>query len=230
MIATQQRMDIITNNLANASTNGFKKDGIAFTDLMVRQLQSGGQSIGSMGSGSSAASKFTSFERGPITTTHNPLDVAITSEQGLFAVEHPEGNTMATRYTRDGSFSFNTNRELVTKQGFRVLDDRGQPITIPTGSLDIGQDGSIQVDGKTIAKIGLYQGSFSKMGQNLYSSSNSQAIADPQMQSGAIEGSNVNPIEEMVSMITLSRSFEMAQKSITQQDDLTGKLIQSIQQ
>src|SRR4051812_346013 len=113
MLAAQQSMDVITNNLANASTIGFKRDGIAFANAIEQQLQSGGGRIGSLGTGPTSTGQYTVFEAGAIMATNNPLDVAIGSEKGTFAVQTGNGQIA---YTRDGSFEIDANRQLVTKQ------------------------------------------------------------------------------------------------------------------
>lgn len=227
MIATQHWMDVVTNNLSNSSTIGFKKDSISFQNTMDLQLQVGNRSIGSIGAGSMPTSEYTDIAVGSPIPTHNPLDVAIATQKGVFAIQGANGQTL---YTRDGSFDLNENRQLVNKGGELVLDEANQPIRLPNGSIDIAKDGTIHVDGKLAGKIGLFDGTFEKVGGNLFRATTATTVLDDvDLKPQSLEGSNVNAIESMVQMISLSRSFELAQKSITQQDDLTGKLIQSLQ-
>jgi len=228
MVAAQRWMDVTANNLANASTNGFKRDGLVFNDAMERELAaSGGLGVrlGSLGMGATAQKQYTVFERGSVTRTSNPLDMAIDSDKCMFAVQSPAG----VRYTRDGSFSLNERRELVTKSGHPVLDSQLRPITVPAGKLETSSYGDLTVDGKFAGRVGVFEGAFTKEGENLFSGEGAALVENVGIESGALEGSNVNAVEAMISMITLSRSFEMAQKSITQQDELTQRLIQSLQ-
>ena len=227
MMAAQTQLDVITNNLANASTTGFKRDGVAFAEGLEREMRANGglgAVLGSLGSGAVQSGQFTDFEQGVLNPTGNPLDVAIQGAKGLFAVQTPQG----VRYTRDGSFSLNQDRELVTHQGYPVLDDSLRPITLPSGKPLIQDDGTVQVDNQDSGKIGIFDGSFTKTGDNLYESLDAKALDEPQLKAGHLEGSNVNAVESMVQMITLNRAFELAQRSIQQQDDLTQRLIQSL--
>jgi flagellar basal-body rod protein FlgF len=228
MIAAQKWMDVVSNNLANVSTSGFKRDDVAFRDVMVREMRSGGgrgSHLGSLGSGVILDQEFTIFERGSITPTGNPLDVAIDSDTGLFAVQTPNG----VRYTRDGAFQLDSNRRLVTKTGHAVLDDRGSEIELPLGTISISGDGTVSVDNAEVGKLGVYDGSFKKIGDNLFASATANAIDGPTLKPGSIESSNVNVVEAMITLISVNRTFEMSQKNITQQDELTQRLIQSLQ-
>jgi flagellar basal body rod protein FlgG len=225
MIAGQKLLDTISHNLANVSTNGFKRDDVAFGDAFVRQLRSRGHQIGSLGAGATLMSEFTIFSQGQITPTGNPLDVALNDEKSAFAVQTPQG----TRYTRDGAFMLDAQRRLVTKSGNPVLDDGGNPIELPQGQIQISASGQVEVDGQEVAKLGVFEGKFRKVGGNLFESADAKPNDEYLLSPGAVEGSNVNAIEAMVSMIAVSRAFEMAQKSITEQDELTQRLIGSLQ-
>lgn len=224
MSTAQTWLDVVTNNLANASTTGYKKDGVSFDDGLMQALESQGKSIGSIGSGAIVKGYFTDFSAGAQTATGNPLDLAIKTPTGAFAVQAPNG----VRYTRDGSFSLNADRQLVDKQGRQVLNTQLQPITIDAGKPVVGEDGVVTVDGRRIDQIGVFAGSFVKEGQNLYTSGNAQLVDAPQIASGSLESSNVNAVEEMVAMIRLNRMFELAQRSVQSQDESTEKLVSSL--
>jgi flagellar basal body rod protein FlgG len=132
-------------------------------------------------------------------------------------------------YTRDGSFKVNSNQELVTSQGHNVLDDRGNKITFQgTGKLEISPNGEVLEGGQPIAKLGIFDGAFNKAGGNLWSGNRPTALTDAKLLVGNIEGSNVQPIEAMVDLIKINRSYELSQKSIQNQDELTSKLIETI--
>jgi flagellar basal body rod protein FlgG len=200
---------------------------MTFANAYEQQLAIGPRPIGSIGSGSTEQEEFTDFQPGSIVATKNPLDIAIDSPKGLFAVQMPDNGIF---YTRDGSFSLNTERQLTDKQGGLVLDTAGQPIQVPVGNVEFGSDGTVNVDGKSVGRIGVFDGTFTKVGGNLFKASGQPTAMDEiQLKPQSLESSNVNAIESMVQMITLNRSFDMAQRSITQQDDLTQRLIQSLQ-
>lgn len=227
MWAAQSKMDVIANNLANAATTGYKRDGLAFAERYERELRANGglgASLGTLGSGAIQRSQFTHFGVGALSATSNPLDLAIPQDKGLFAVQTPQG----IRYTRDGAFALNTDRELVNKLGYPVLDESGRPITLPTGTPQIQDDGTVRVGDREAGKIGIFDGTFQKSGNNLYESNDAKPLESATVKAGHLEASNVNPVEAMIEMISLNRSFELAQRSIVQQDELTQRLIQSL--
>ncbi len=233
MLASQRWMDVVANNLANLNTAGFKQDGIAFNDSLVRELRANGGfglPIGSLGSGAQETAEGTDFSEGSITQTGNPLDLAIEGDKGMLAVQAPGG----TRYTRDGELAVLDGR-LSTKDGYAVLDDSGSAISLdPSKTVQISEDGSVSQGGKPVAKLGLYDGSYLKEGGNLFSSTDAKAIdmtqSDaPRIKQGAVEGSNVSATRSMIDMIQLGRNFELAQKSMQTQDELTQRLIESLQ-
>jgi flagellar basal-body rod protein FlgG len=229
MVASQARLDVIANNMANANTNGFKRDMIAFDEALNRELwaEAGmGAPIGSLGTGPIERLRVTSFERGTITATNNPLDVAIDQERGLFAIGTPTG----VRYTRDGSFEMDAQRRIVTKGGDLLLDENMNPIRAPGfGTVEIREDGSVLSNGTFVARIGLHDGVFRKYGDGAYDGSNTTLIRDIKLKPRSIEGSNVDMIESMVQMIEVQRQYELAQKSIQSQDEATQRLIQGLQ-
>jgi len=230
MQATQTEMDLISNNLANISTVGFKRDGIAFSDAMEREVYANGglgQKLGTLGSGPTQARQYTVFVMGPISGTGNALDVAINTQSGAFAVRDKDGST---KYTRNGSFTINADRTLTTKSGLPVLDDSEREITLPEGVVSISNDGTISVGDSTVAKIGVFDGAFTKTGNNLFETRKAELMSNADLRTSALEGSNVNSIEVMVKLISLNRNFELSQKSIQQQDSLTQRLIQSLQE
>lgn len=227
MATAQQWLDVVTNNLANASTTGFKRDGVSFDDGLVRELSANsgnGHSLGSLGSGALIKSFYTDFATGAQVATGNPLDLAIRGQQGAFAVQTAGG----VRYTRDGSFQLNPERQLVDKSGHPVLNANLQPIVVERGQIEVGEDGSVSVKGKLIDKIGIFAGDFTKEGQNLFTSSNATPQDLASVSSGTLETSNVNAVEEMIAMIRLNRAFELAQRSVQSQDDSTERLVSSM--
>jgi flagellar basal-body rod protein FlgF len=224
MAATQRMLDVTANNLANVSTNAFKKDGLVFKDALERRMNANGRPIGEMSYGVMAAGEFTDFSAGMLTETGNPLDVAITDNKGAFKVQTPQG----PRFTRDGAFRLNDQKELVTRDGYPVLDNQDQPINLDGSSIEISDQGVITVDGNETATLGVFDGTLVKEGRNLYISNDAQASSTIPVRGKAIEGSNVNAIGAMIQMITCQRAFEMSQKAVSQHDELTQRLIQSM--
>ncbi|HVT11879.1 MAG TPA: flagellar hook-basal body protein [Fimbriimonadaceae bacterium] len=221
MSAAQNMLDVIANNLANVSTNGFKGDSLRFRDALEESMASAGRGIGQMSYGVAPAGEVTDFSMGAVSQTGNPLDVAITDSKGAFKLDNGQ-------YTRDGAFRLNDAKELVDRDGNRVLDSSGSPITLDGAEIDIHPNGEIVVDGQTVATLGVYDGTFLKVGQNQFTSTDAKPTDQISIQAGAVEGSNVNPVIAMIQMIQLSRNFDMSQKTVQQHDELTQRLIQSL--
>ena len=246
MDAQQTQLDVISNNLANVGTTGFKHSRAAFEDLLYQNLrQSGANSTQEtqlptgllVGTGVSTVATETMFDQGNLQQTSNQFDLAING-QGFFQVQMPDGTT---EYTRDGSFQVNANGQLVTAAGFPVTP----AITIPTGaqSVTIGQDGTVTVtlQGKTAPQtVGTLQlanfinpPGLQAHGQNLFqetASSGTPTVNTPgtngvgTVQQGYLETSNVNVVSELVNMIQTQRAYEMNSKSIQTADQMLGKL------
>jgi flagellar basal-body rod protein FlgG len=244
--AQQMQLDVISNNLANVNTNGFKRSQAVFEDLLYQTLsQPGAQSSQQtqlpsglqLGTGVQSVATEKIFTQGNLQQTNNPLDVAIQGN-GFFQVLQPDG-TIA--YTRDGSFQVNNQGALVTASGFPV-----QPsVTIPAGALSvtIGQDGTVSVLQAGAVKptqVGSLQlvnfvnpTGLQSAGQNLYletASSGTPNSGTPgtnglgTLNSGFVETSNVNVVEEMVDMIQTQRAYEMDSKAVTASDQMLQKL------
>lgn len=248
MNAQQTNMDVISNNLANTSTNGFKKGRAVFEDLLYQTLrQPGAQSSQQtllpsglqLGTGVRPAATERIFTQGNLTQTGNSKDVAINGE-GFFQVLMPDGTTS---YTRDGAFQVDNNGQLVTASGYPV-----QPaITIPANalSLTIARDGTVSVTqpGNTAnVQIGTFQlatfinnAGLQSLGENLYaetSASGAPNVAQPGTNGAGVlnqsytETSNVNVVEELVNMIQAQRAYEINSKAVTASDQMLQRLTQ----
>jgi flagellar basal-body rod protein FlgG len=240
--AQQTEMAVVSNNLANVNTTGFKQDRAVFEDLLYQnQTQAGADTSQttqspsgmSIGTGVQVVATEKDYSQGSLTQTGNPLDVAIQG-QGFFQIQMPDG-TLA--YTRDGTFQTNAQGQLVTSSGYLL-----QPgITIPQGaqSVTIGSDGTVSVTlaGQSAAtQIGQLQlanfinpPGLQPIGQNLLVQS--AASGSPQTGSpgtngfgtlaqGELESSNVNVVEELVNMIQTQRAYEMNSKAISTVDQM----------
>ena len=246
--AQQTQLDVISNNLANVSTNGFKRSRAVFEDLLYQTLsQPGAQSSQQtqlpsgfqLGTGVRPVATEKIFTQGNLQQTNNPLDVAIQGN-GFFQVLQPDG-TIA--YTRDGSFQLDNQGALVTSSGYHI-----QPaVTIPAGALSItvGQDGTVSALLPGSAKptqVGTLQlvnfvnpTGLQSAGQNLYletASSGTPNSSTPgtnglgTLRPGFVETSNVNVVEEMVNMIQTQRAYEINSKAVTASDQMLQKLSQ----
>lgn len=246
--AQQTQLDVISNNLANVSTNGFKRSRAVFEDLMYQTLREPGSQSSQqtqvpsglqVGTGVRPVSTVRVFTQGNLQKTENALDLAVNG-QGFFQVLMPDGTTS---YTRDGSFHVDSQGAMVTSNGFHV-----QPqITIPANvlSITVGQDGvvnALKAGSPIPTQIGQLQlanfinpAGLKALGQNLYSES--AASGAPQantpgsnglgmLMQGYVETSNVNVVEELVSMIQTQRAYEINSKAIQTSDQMLAKLAQ----
>jgi len=202
-----REMQIVAHNIANASTTGYRAEGLVFSEF-VRRTE-GGPSL-SMARGNIPV---TSHAQGALSSTGGPFDFAIEGE-GFFLIETPEGE----RLTRAGAFALSANGDLVTADGFRVLDVGGAPVFVPP---DIGQpglaaDGTLSGDGRPLAQLGLFRpagdGALSRAGGNLYDAPNGiEPLAEGRIRQGFLEGSNVDPMGQIARLIEVQRAYEMGQ-------------------
>ncbi|HEV2621295.1 MAG TPA: flagellar basal-body rod protein FlgG [Frateuria sp.] len=240
--AQQTRMDVVSHNLANANTTGFKSSRAAFQDLVYQNLrQPGGQTTEQtaapsglmLGTGVRVVGNEKLFTQGNIEQTGNSLDLAIQG-RGFLQVTMPDGTTA---YTRDGSLHMDQNGQIVTANGYAV-----EPaITIPANaqSITIGSDGtvSITLPGQAAPQqVGTVQladfinpAGLQPNGDNLYLETASSGTPQPgqpglnglgTLSQGALESSNVNVVEQMVDMIETQRTYEMNSKAISAADQM----------
>ena len=249
MQGQQTQLDAISNNLANASTTGYRSSAVTFEDLMYQNLRQSGAASSDqtqlptglqVGLGVRAAGTSTNMAQGALQQTGNTYDLAING-QGYFQIQMPDGTTS---YTRNGSFQVNANGELVTTDGY-VLEPG---ITIPANaqSVTIANDGTIQVTlpGATAkpATVGQIQlanfmnpAGLTPLGQTLFAqtaSSGTPVTGAPasnglgSLQQGFTEASNVNVVQQLVTMISTQRAYELNSKAITTSDQMLQKLDQ----
>ncbi len=242
LAAQDAKMTAISNNLANVSTTGFKKDRVAFQDLFYQiQTEPGAQvdqqnqspSGLQLGTGVRVVGTQKVFTTGDISTTSNQLDLAI-SGQGFFQIALPSGETA---YTRDGEFQLNSEGNIVNSAGLPLQPE----ITVPanTTAVTIGTDGTItatvsgQTDAQELGQITLVSfinpTGLESVGGNLYKAST--ASGDPvegtagedalgSIKQYALESSNVSVVEEMVDMISTQRAYEMNAKVVSASDEM----------
>ena len=229
MVSSMQQLDVTANTLANADTIGYKNDILAFDnayDMALNARGGNGPSIGTLGVGAVLKDQFVSFKAGPPKETSNPFDIAITTDQGLFAVRTPAG----VRYTRNGAFHLNPQQQLVTQKNQLVLGQNLQPITVPLGSkFNVATNGKVSLNGVVTNQLGIFEGTPKKLEGNLYKLNRPRPDASVQLKQGALELSNVNPIDQSLSMIKVHRNMEIAQRASKQQDEMMKNLIQTLQ-
>ncbi len=248
--AQQTRMTVVSQNLANVNTTGYKRQRAMFEDLLYQNVvQSGGLTSQqteaatglNLGTGVRVVSTDRQFSQGNIVTTGNPLDVAVNG-RGLFEILLPDGSQA---YTRDGTFQINADGQLVTSSGYTV-----QPaITIPAGSsgVTIGVDGvvsAIPAGQSDAVQVGTLQltdfvnpAGLQPRGENLFGETASSGPPQPgtpglnglgSLMQGALETSNVNVVEELVSMIETQRAYEMNSRAIETADQMLQHLTNSL--
>ena len=248
MEAQQTQLDTIANNLANVSTNGYKRAHAVFEDLMYENLRQAGANSSEQttlptglqaGLGTRTVATARNFSQGGLQQSSNPLDIAIRGS-GFFEIQLPDGTN---GYTRDGSFQVNAQGQLVTNNGYTV-----QPgITIPTNaqSVTIGNDGtvSVGVPGQALPqKVGQLQiasfinpAGLEPKGGNIYAETAGSGTPNTgtpgenglgSLQQGFVETSNVNVVEELVQMIQTQRAYELNSKAIQVSDQMLQKVAQ----
>lgn len=249
--AQNRDIQVISNNLANVSTTGFKKGRAVFEDLLYQNVrQPGGQSTEStelpsglmLGTGVRTLATQKIHSQGNVITTENQLDLAVNGK-GFFQVSRPDGTTA---YTRDGRFQVNSQGQLVTANGYLVEPN----ITLPSDTLSvtIGTDGVVSVTTQgsngSAQQIGQIQladfvnpAGLQPIGENQYletTASGTPTTGNPAqngigtLMQGALEGSNVNVVEELVKLIETQRAYEMNAKSVETVDGMLQYLSQTL--
>ena len=246
--AQQTQLDVIANNLANVSTNGFKRSRAVFEDLLYQTIrQPGAQSsqqtqipVGlQLGTGARPVSTAHIFTQGSLQKTDNPLDLAANGN-GFFQVLLPDGTTA---YTRDGSFQKDNQGQIVTSDGYPLSPN----ITIPANALSVtvGNDGTVSITqpgSSATTQIGSIQlatfinpAGLQSMGQNLFLETAASGTPTPNtpgtngagvINQGYVETSNVNVAEELVTMIQTQRAYELNSKVVSTSDAMLGRLTQ----
>ena len=228
MLPQLKRQEVITNNLANAGTAGFKRDRL-FVEQLNRARAGDTQSVADW-QRPSLIGVTIDFSAGPMDRTGSPYDLAIAGD-GFFVISTPDGE----RYTRDGHFNLSDQGVLVTADGNPVMGEGGE-IRLPAGDATIGQDGSISVDGRPVGKLRIAHFAdpnvLVRAGSSLFAVGTAgvgpEDMENPSVRQGMLESSNVNTIEEMVSMITTFRFYEADQKAVQMQDSAQGRVVNEL--
>jgi flagellar basal-body rod protein FlgG len=229
MANEQKRLDIISNNLANAATIGYKKDSVtnqSFNDFLTLKIKDSSEGyidrpIGTMNLGVKLGEAYTDYKQGSLRETGNTFDLAIEGK-GFFKIstKDRDGNEV-TKYTRDGSFIRNQDGKLQDADGNSLMGESGE-ITIPVNAANIAidTDGSVFADGVYVDKITTTDFEdydyLKKQGDSMYVAVDGATTVDgtAAIRQGYTEQSNVNVISEMVDMIAVTRAYEANQKVI----------------
>ncbi len=235
MSAIETRQATIANNIANASTPGFKSShpvNLGFYDVFMRSPRNPFHYNiePAPGGGTKVVEIHPDLSAGPLRVTDNPLDLALIGP-GYLAVETAQGE----RYTRHGGLGIDVDGHLATQDGYKVLSDTGAPLDVRGGVVNIGADGEVRVDGIPSGRLRMVEFDephrLQRQGAGLYAASEeltATPAAATQLEQGALEMSNVNVVAEMMRMILGTRAYEANQRVIATFDDTLGKLIDQV--
>ncbi len=220
-----QEMRALANNIANSSTTGFRAEGVMFSEH-IKALGPGADSL----SMATAAVRDTVMTQGSLSQTGGTFDLAIEGD-GFFLIETPNGQ----RLTRAGAFGPNENGDLVTPDGYQVLDAGGAPVFVPqgVGRIGISPDGTISAGGQPIGQIGLVTPTdpnqmFREGGVMFEARGGFEPAPDGRMLQGFLEDSNVNPILQVSRMIEVQRAYELGQNFLDKEDERIRGVIEAI--
>lgn len=227
-----RELSVIANNIANSDTTGYKRESAVFSEYVQRAGQNARaeQPQNSISMGRLAA-HVSHFESGAIRQTGGSLDVALDGE-GFFTIETPQGE----RLTRAGHFLTDAQGTLVLPNGYPVLDDGGGQIQIPleVNLLAIGGDGTISADGVEIGRLGVVTSDptqLSREGENLWrATAGTEPVEAPKVIQGFLEGSNVEPVNEIARMIEVQRHYDAGQKLLDMENDRIKSVVSTVRQ
>jgi flagellar basal body rod protein FlgG len=226
-----ESLDMLANNLANAATNGFKRDQESYN------IYSSDQAQDALAGGSGFTlpvieSQWTDFSQGPLQVTGNPMDVAVLGE-GFLAVSGPSGPL----YTRSGSLQVLPSGQLATADGHPLLGGSGGTIQVTSGKpIEISTSGAVKQNGQIIGQIDVVSfkstTSLRKMGSTCFQNTDTKNAPEPasnaELQQGKLEGSNVPVAEAAMRLVGVMRQFEMLQKAVGVSSEMDSKTIQEV--
>lgn len=232
MKTRQQNLKLISNNLANSNTAGYKTDdGVqrSFSDVLISKIEKGKKprQLGGLGTGVGLEDNYTDFNQGSLRNTGNSLDLAIEGD-GFFAVQTPEGE----RYTRNGNFTLNNQGQIVTQQGYQLMGERGPLQTIDGRQIAVDKNGQLflgDIPGDSVKVVTFEEkNQLTKIGDNLYQTPEGVEEVTPdnyQIRQGYLEESNVNIVQEMAKMIEGNRLYQANQQVISNINNTLNKSV-----
>jgi flagellar basal-body rod protein FlgF len=250
MLSGMNRQTVLSHNISNIETPGFKQVLLSMADWKKTPVSSvvdpstelpyassfypaiNSQTLsylGQLGLGVYNPPSTTDFSQGSLETTSQPLDMAIQGD-GFFYVQTPSGN----RFTRDGRFQLDANNNLVTVDGYFVLDKSGGKISLPSNDVSVQTDGTLYAGGTAQAQLGVF--SFTNpetdlvREENMFVAVGAPTTGDSKVYNSVLESSNVDMTQTAAQLITVARSYESSQKMVTQQDTILNKAISTLGQ
>lgn len=217
-----REMGVIANNIANGSTAGFRREGVVFSEYVAAMDRDPSLSM------AHASGRHVDLSQATLSQTGGTFDFAIQGE-GFFLVETPQGE----RLTRAGSFTPSAEGELVTPDGFRLLDAGGAPIFVPPDAkVALARDGTLSANGEPVAQVGLWRPSdplaLRHQSGTLFDGGELEPVEDGQVLQGMLEDSNVQPVSEIARMIEVQRAYELGQKFLDAEDERVRGVIQAL--
>ncbi|MFV0335246.1 MAG: flagellar hook-basal body complex protein [Tropicimonas sp.] len=220
-----RQMQSVANNIANMSTTGFRREGIIFSEY-VHDTGPAQKSLSMAGS----QARHVDLDQGTLDQTGGQFDFAIDGP-GFFLIDTPEGE----RLTRAGHFTPNEQGDLVTPDGYLVLDAGGAPVFVPpdTRSIAMSADGTLSADGRPIGQLGVWQPVDPKTLEHQAGTRFSAGEVEPviegtRIRQGFLEDSNVNPVSEITRMIEVSRAYELGQSFLEKEDERIRAVVSTL--
>lgn len=218
-----REMGVVANNIANASTTGFRREGVVFSEFVAALDEDPSLSM------AHASGRHVDLSQSTISQTGGQFDFAIQGE-GFFLIETPQGQ----RLTRAGSFTPSADGELVTPDGYRLLDAGGAPIFVPPDAkgVALATDGTLSANGQPIAQVGLWQPadplSLRHQAGTMFAAADLEPAEGATVLQGMLEDSNVEPVSEIARMIEVQRAYELGQRFLDSEDERVRGVIQAL--
>ncbi len=218
-----REMQVVANNIANAATTGFRAEGLVFSEYVKSVDRGASLSMGQ------ANIRNTSFEQGALTQTGGAFDLAIEGD-GFFLIETPQGE----RLTRSGAFSPSAEGDLVTYDGFRVLDGGGAPLFVPPGvAISVSSDGTISAEGNPLGQLGIVRpinpsSMVREDGVMFRADEGFEPSETARVLQGFVENSNVNAVGQLTRMIEVQRAYELGQSFLESEDERVRTALKSL--
>ncbi|MCQ0969113.1 flagellar hook-basal body complex protein (plasmid) [Paracoccus sp. TK19116] len=220
-----REMRVVANNIANANTTGYRREGVIFAEHLTA-LDRRGDTL----SMADARGRMIDLHQGVLSQTNGAYDLAIEGE-GFFMVATPDGD----RLTRAGAFMPSAEGELMNADGHRLLDGGGAPVVVPAGlgPISIGPDGTLSAEGQPIAQVGVFAEPPGEQithdgGTTFAFETQPEAIENPRVRQGFLEESNVDPVFEISRMIEVQRAYELGQTFLDREDQRIRSVISSM--
>lgn len=220
-VAQMRHLDVASQDLANVNTAGYKRQRLAFSEVLAKRLAPEDRPGGFV----AVADQRTNLGQGEVHGTGNPFDLAVEGD-GFFVIQTARGE----RYTRNGGFTLRSDGTLITPQGDPVLGDGG-PMLMTGNKIEVALDGTVRSEEGEIGRLKFVRFTdprrVVKEGSNLFITepANVEPVADPRLVQGSVEQSNVSPVDGMVSLISINRQFETYEHAMRLMDSVTEKMV-----